>query len=290
MINAAVAGTSVFGGNFTPAVPAGQNMANAAGAISAAGIVLYGSGAAAGQQGTAGTESGLSGMGPAGTQGVADAAAGITGGGGEVSGASTGVGEGGTTALGEGLGGMSGEAQQAVDEAGNTIATTGFALIGNARSVGTGIGAAFGQGIASGILSWIGSIQAAAAEAVNKAEAAARAASDSASPSKLFMKVGRDMGAGLAMGVTKSQSDVSDAMRGLVGATALPVYSNPGIARAVMTPAGSRAQGGPIQIHSEFTVNGDVYGVDDLEAKFHELADVRDRRLSIALQRNRSVT
>lgn len=107
----------------------------------------------------------------------------------------------------------------------------GAAPYGLASSTGSLIGSLIGGGIASGIRSSIDSIASAAAQAVNEAEAAARAAADSHSPSRVFMAVGSDIGEGLAVGIASQTAAVGSASAQLVDA----MVSG---ARASLTAAG----------------------------------------------------
>lgn len=77
----------------------------------------------------------------------------------------------------------------------------GAAPYGQAGNAGRRVGQNLGAGIAAGIRDTVGAITAAAASAVNQAEAAARAAADSHSPSRLFAEVGADLIRGMAAGV-----------------------------------------------------------------------------------------
>lgn len=88
--------------------------------------------------------------------------------------------------------------------AGVALSGQGVSLAVTAGQVGNSIGGALGAGIVSGIDSYIGRIRSAARDAVNEAEAAARDAADTGSPSKLFAAVGADMGEGLAIGFAES--------------------------------------------------------------------------------------
>ena len=88
------------------------------------------------------------------------------------------------------------------------ISSASLGVASSARSAGRGIGSALGAGIKAGIDESVGNIAQAARDAVNTAEAAARAAADSNSPSRLFAAVGRDMGDGLALGFAESAASL----------------------------------------------------------------------------------
>jgi hypothetical protein len=81
-----------------------------------------------------------------------------------------------------------------------------------AGAKGTGAGRDFGSGMASGIRSYIPQIVAAAVDAVNSAEAAARNASGSRSPSTLFAAIGADLSKGLTLGIERERDRAERAM------------------------------------------------------------------------------
>lgn len=121
------------------------------------------------------------------------------------------------------------------------------APISSAGSAGRQVGQSFGQGIAAGIADTISSITAAAARAVNEAEASARAAADSQSPSRLFAAVGRDLGAGIAVGLTESTTAVTGAAEALIAASAqaaTPAAANTAAVVAVTAGTTSPPAGG----------------------------------------------
>lgn len=94
------------------------------------------------------------------------------------------------------------------------------ALKEHAEGVGHAVGRAFGEGIEAGIYARQGDVAAAAAYIVNRAVAAARAAADARSPSRVFARLGEDMGAGVAVGMGDSTRDVVKAAEEIVRAAA----------------------------------------------------------------------
>lgn len=83
------------------------------------------------------------------------------------------------------------------------------AVVGPSGAAGKRIGSALGAGIAGGIAAYIGSIRAAAANAVNQAEAAARGAADAHSPSRTWQQLGRDMIQGATNGLASGQAGLA---------------------------------------------------------------------------------
>jgi hypothetical protein len=81
-----------------------------------------------------------------------------------------------------------------------------------------GIGVQMMQGLRAGILSQAGSIAAAAASVVSGAIAAARAAANVHSPSRVFMEIGSFMAEGLAVGMESAAPRVVKAADTMVGA------------------------------------------------------------------------
>jgi hypothetical protein len=73
-----------------------------------------------------------------------------------------------------------------------------------------------GQGLVDGLNSKLGAVQAAAARLASAAAAALNAAAVVRSPSKLTIYTGEMIGAGLALGMRRSESDVERAARSLM--------------------------------------------------------------------------
>lgn len=115
-------------------------------------------------------------------------------------------------------------------------------------SSGYNVGLSLAQGIAAGIQSAVSSIANAAANAVNQAEAAARLAADAHSPSRLFMKLGDDLVAGMMLPLERAEPQLSG-----WASTALSGGGGYGVAGY-----------GTGDISVALTVQGDIYGVDDL--------------------------
>lgn len=120
----------------------------------------------------------------------------------------------------------------------------GASLAGSARAVGSQIGVSLGQGIVSGLNTQLGSIVAAAANAVNQAEQAARNAADANSPSRLFASLGSDMGEGLAIGF----ADAASALIGSAEAITRAAAASPGGTTVV--------GGGPASVQVAVRIDG----------------------------------
>jgi hypothetical protein len=87
----------------------------------------------------------------------------------------------------------------------SAISTSGSAAAHSA-------GAAMGNGLKAGVLSKAGEIAAAAARVVRNAIAAARAAARSASPSKEMIELGKDLIAGLVVGIDEDEAEAVQAL------------------------------------------------------------------------------
>ena len=82
-------------------------------------------------------------------------------------------------------------------------------------------GAMIGQGLASGMMSSLGAVTAAADALVHQADRAARAKAEVHSPSRLFARIGGFVGQGLAVGMNSTQGAIASASDAMV-ATATP--------------------------------------------------------------------
>ncbi|HEL2007150.1 TPA: tape measure protein [Streptococcus suis] len=102
-----------------------------------------------------------------------------------------------------------GSATAAMSAMVNAIRSTAMAGAGAMR----GVGAMIGQGLAQGMYSALGAVTAAANALVAQAERAAQAKAKIHSPSRLFRdNVGRYIAQGIAVGVEKNTSDVTDSL------------------------------------------------------------------------------
>lgn len=194
---------------------------------------------------------------PAGLSGILDAATGsVQRESGAIGGAASGVGAAGATGFEGGFSPVVGSARDIISSTGGVFGEAKGGLQSVASSTGYGVGQAFGEGIRDGIDSYVGRIRSAAANAVNEAEAAARLAADSNSPSKLFAAVGEDMGEGIVVGLDAAASSIAAASSALVAVAAAPVVA-PDVAR--VAPFGDGGAGAttvtiPVVVH----VNGRV--------------------------------
>ena len=82
-------------------------------------------------------------------------------------------------------------------------------------------GAMIGQGLASGMMSSLGAVTAAANALVHQADRAARAKAEVHSPSRLFARIGGFIGQGLAVGMNSTQGAIASASDAMI-ATATP--------------------------------------------------------------------
>ena len=82
-------------------------------------------------------------------------------------------------------------------------------------------GAMIGQGLASGMMSSLGAVTAAANALVHQADRAARAKAEVHSPSRLFARIGGFIGQGLAVGMNSTQGAIASASESMI-ATATP--------------------------------------------------------------------
>ncbi|HEL9648843.1 TPA: tape measure protein [Streptococcus suis] len=102
-----------------------------------------------------------------------------------------------------------GSATAAMSAMVNAIRSTAMAGAGAMR----GVGAMIGQGLAQGMYSALGAVTAAANALVAQAERAAQAKAKIHSPSRLFRdNVGRYIAQGIAVGIEKNTSDVTDSL------------------------------------------------------------------------------
>lgn len=108
-----------------------------------------------------------------------------------------------------GIRGGIGSARAAMSAMVSAIRSTAMAGAGAMR----GVGAMIGQGLAQGMYSALGAVTAAANALVAQAERAAQAKAKIHSPSRLFRdNVGRYIAQGIAVGIEKNTSDVTDSL------------------------------------------------------------------------------
>lgn len=116
----------------------------------------------------------------------------------------------GVSALGSNLD-LSSAAEQPVED-------LGVFLVNDPRPgwAGEDVGRDLTSGMVKGIDETTWRVRDAAAEAIRQAEQAARDEAESKSPSKLFERVGKDLTAGVALGVTADQAQVDAAFQGII--------------------------------------------------------------------------
>jgi TP901 family phage tail tape measure protein len=125
-------------------------------------------------------------------------------------------------AMGSGIKNSSGDAVSASNELANKAGNV------DAKPEGTEVGKSFGAGIAAGIESYIPEIIEAAKKAVQKAEEAAKEEGKSKSPSLVFAAIGRDLMAGMEVGMRAMIPSLESSSRDAVRATA-DVFAGAGI-------------------------------------------------------------
>nr|DAM94146.1 MAG TPA: tail tape measure [Caudoviricetes sp.] len=119
------------------------------------------------------------------------------------------AGRGVSTGITNGIRSGIGSATSAMSSMVNSIQATGMRGVSTMQYVGSMIG----QGLASGMYSALGAVTAAANALVYQAERAARAKARIHSPSRLFRdNVGRYIAQGIAVGIEKNTSDVTDSL------------------------------------------------------------------------------
>lgn len=111
--------------------------------------------------------------------------------------------------IANGINGGIGSATGAMNALMSAVRSAGMSGVGAMR----GIGAMIGQGLAQGMYSALGAVTAAANALVAQAERAAQAKAKIHSPSRLFRdNVGRYIAQGIAVGIEKNTSDVTDSL------------------------------------------------------------------------------
>lgn len=111
--------------------------------------------------------------------------------------------------IAQGISSGVGRATSAMNTLMSAVRSAGMSGVGSMRSIGVYIG----QGLASGMMSALGSVTAAANALVAQAERAAQAKAKIHSPSRLFRdNVGRYIAQGIAVGIEKNTSDVTDSL------------------------------------------------------------------------------
>jgi hypothetical protein len=103
-----------------------------------------------------------------------------------------------------------GEIRSTGQKAGEEAAAGAGSASTTANSFGVTVGASFGQGVVAGIDSYVGLIRAAGARAAAAADAGGSSSEglDTGSPSKKAIRLGREYGAGLSIGIQQSTAKV----------------------------------------------------------------------------------
>lgn len=112
-----------------------------------------------------------------------------------------------------GISSAAGRARSAASSVTNAAASGIGSLWGRFWSVGKSAA----DGLAAGIYAGLGAVIAAADRIVAEVNRAARARADAHSPSRVFIKLGKDIDDGLAIGIESKQTNVSNASSGLAG-------------------------------------------------------------------------
>lgn len=130
--------------------------------------------------------------------------------------------------LASGVGSVGG----AVAGAAASVAAQGAGAAGGRRGDYAAAGANSAGGLADGIRSVVGDVVAAAESVANSAVAGVRAAFHIASPSRVMMDIGSDVGLGLALGIEGTHARVNDAFAGFGPGSLSPFAPSLGGARA----------------------------------------------------------
>lgn len=96
-----------------------------------------------------------------------------------------------------------------------SLANTISARSGEMRTAGLKLALAIADGMTGGLISAVGRVAEAAANLARNAISKAKSVLDSNSPSKVFIQIGKDVGAGFVIGMDKSVNVVSNAAKGL---------------------------------------------------------------------------
>jgi hypothetical protein len=132
-----------------------------------------------------------------------------------------------------------------------------------AQKGGEDAGGALGEGMAKGILAQLPSVASAAKALVKVADGAVKTEAEIHSPSRLFARQGRFMAAGVAVGMMAGANDIQAA-----ASDALVPSLGPLASRSVQLDARALGrQAAPGERKVEVNIYGDVYGVEDLEAR-----------------------
>lgn len=170
--------------------------------------------------------------------------------------------------FGQGLAPVPDEASKAVQGAGARI-QEGGTTVAEDQAYGAGhlIGTSFGDGIYDGMVEKESAIAAESAHLVSLAHGGAAGEAEATSPSKLFMRLGADIGEGLALGIAAKQPRAAEASAGLVTAGALKA-SGPFTA---LSAPGLGSGGGAVhlEVHNTFAP-----GVSQQEARDNSAASV----------------
>lgn len=165
-----------------------------------------------------------------------------------------------------GIAGVPGSASSAMSSAAANIeSVTSQVVVWQAWSAGDRVGVAFDQGLAHGIGSLVESVTTAATRVVDDAEAAARRAAQTHSPSKVWEAIGLDMTAGLASGLAAGAGLATDAAGRIVeGAT--------------MTTAATVRPMAPVVVPGGLTTNPG--SGDPVASKLHDVLNRLERQLA----------
>lgn len=132
------------------------------------------------------------------------------------------------------------------------------------------IGSMISQGIAGGITSATGFVTGAVRSVISAAKAAAQAAANIASPSKLFRdEVGLYIGQGIAVGITEAESDVDDALQGMVYRSVSHLSKINEQIQDIQVKAAERAAAKELQAHKEAIAEKEKT-IKDLEVEAEE--------------------
>ena len=132
-----------------------------------------------------------------------------------------------------GVGGKLKDASKAFDTFKDDVNKTLNGIATDAANWGKNIGVDLGSGLVAGIQSQMGAVTAAAKVQADAVVKATRLMYQSSSPSRVFYRIGQDLSAGLALGVTAgTTSHVIPAIRSMTGQVTIPALGRTGNAQA----------------------------------------------------------
>lgn len=141
---------------------------------------------------------------------------------------------------------------------------------------GVALGLAFGDGVVNGLRFSFADIESEAERMVNRAEIVARQAAQAQSPSRLFMRLGEDMGAGVVVGLDEAGKEVVRAAERIVRDAASAVAAVPIIPTVSPADASLVAAAAPPSTRSTSSFGGASLGAFGVGGEGGVTIDARD--------------